>query len=612
MTEQDIINNAIASDAGVWFECWGRIQPKDPSEGLKKPRMNYLQRKIQQVVKKMEDLKLPVRIVGLKPRQKGSTTFFAATTYCHLRRKPARAVVIAGQGSQTKEVWEMLKTYQNNDRFNWHNTGDVNQNEGRWSNGSRLDHETAGDRLAGIAGTIQILHATEVARWPGQGVANAGEVLSNILKSVPDLPNTTVIIESTAEGNTGSFHDAFVRATDADEFLAGRANVEPGKYVRVFAPFFEFDDSGTRLTNEQKRQVQENLDDDPMFAGEKILIDTYGWDDNGVKRLGKTVKNFDAWEVLAWRRSKIDSEECKKDVHNFERDYPYSWQSAFQSSGNLRFNQTGLAVLRKRLAGCHPQYGLIEENRGRMIFTPTEKNEAQFAIFEPPTVGRRYILPVDPMTGATQTGGKDPDYHSGWILREGFWGNTAKWTRHAGAARIVKCRWDIDVLELAIWKLARYYGPSYGCTIAIEMNQDRGLTELLKARSANLYQREIFNQRESKLAKAYGYLTDVRSRETLVERLAKAIREWDTPGEGIDIWDEGALEELENFIVKANGRSEAGEKFHDDDIFGIGLGLLLIEHGTIMPPRQSGNWSPMDPLFGGGGKQEQRKPNQWS
>lgn len=592
---QVALDAMIREETISWFSsrhC--KIWPKDRSSGLITPRPNYLQNKIQEVVNHCDELELPVRIVGLKPRQKGSTTFFSAADYCHMRRKAAHACVIGGQLSQTKEVIEMLKTYQENDTFRWGNTGEINSIEGRWTNGSRLKFETAGDKLAGIAGTYQILHGTEVARWARYGVANAADVLANILKCVPLLPATMILLESTAEGQAGDFYTRWLGAIESDEFLSGKVTLQPGQYVRVFAPWFEFDDSALRLTEEQKQYVRSSMDSEEEYSGERDLITVYGRDDNGVTRLGTVVYSFDVWEQLAWRRWAI-REECKRDKSNFDRDYPKSWQTAFQASGNLRFNQTGMAMIRKRLPFCTPIHGIIEEPQPRRVaFRQTERGEAKVTIFEKPVRGYRYLLTCDPMTGETQVGGIDPDRHGVFVLRAGLWEPNGKWKKMATAARIVQNRWDIDVLEANVWPLARYYGNESGCLIVIEMNQDRGLTELLKLRGANLYQREIFNQREQRMSKALGYSTNEKTREVLIESLAKVLREWDKPGDGIDIWCPLALEQCENFVRKANGRSEAGEGWKDDDVFAIGLGVELIEFATLyMPP--GGVFSHLDP-----------------
>lgn len=586
------LSSVMRSSGAAWFEsvhC--KIYGKDRKEGLIRPRCNYLQRKVQATIDKFRELGLPVRIVGLKPRQKGSTTFFSAQVYTFLRRNPASAIVIGGQYAQVNECWDMIKTYAKNDTMDWGNTGEVNSKEGRWSNGSKLHPETAQDIAAGIGGTHQILHMFEVAKWKSSGAAASSSVMANILKCVPNIPDSMIILESTAEGQSGSFYERFVGAVDAEKFISGEAEIQSGSFVRTFAPWFEFEDSCIRLTEEQKKNMRNTLDSDPEYDGEKELIERYAVvGDDGVTRLGTSVVDFDVWEQLAFRRWSIH-EECEKDKDIFDRDQPHCWEVAFQKSGKGRFNGTGLSVIRKRAKAVTPIHGIIEESRGNFAFRTTEQNEATHTIFEKPTRGYRYILPVDTMTGESQVSGADPDYHAAGVMRAGFYGADGKWVRAKLVARVVPCRWDIDRLAEAVWRLARYYGGTSGCMIAPEMNMERGLVELLKLKNAQFYMREVHNQREQKITKAIGYQTNEKTREVLVERLAGEIREWDTPGRGLDVPCIHAITQLENFIRKESGRCEAGEGFHDDDCMMLGLGVELIEHATpYWPSTQSSSW----------------------
>ena len=585
---------AAKADPGVWFEGFGKIWPKDRKRGLVSPRMNYLQRLIAAVVARFEELGLPIRVIGLKPRQKGSTTMFAALDYYYLRKRSSSCCVIGGQYDQTSSLWDMLQTYQENDRCPWGNTGTINEANGKWSHGSQLRKETANDRLAGVSDTFQILHCTEVARWSKYGVSDAATVLTNIKKCVPLLPDTIISEESTAEGNSGSFYENFVSAVDAEDFISGAVKIKPGGVVRLFAAWFQFDDSAIRLTKGDKEEVERTLDADSEYEGEKKLIETYGVRGaDGVLRLGTAVTDFDVWEQLYWRRYAIH-EECKKDKAIFDRDYPHSWQDAFLKSGNMRFNQAGVNALRKRQGERAAMYGIIEEAGGRMAFRPTEPNEAKVILYERPTPGKRYIEVIDPMTGASQVSGADPDEHSVFVLRDGFWDGERRWNRIGAVARLIPNRWDIDVVAEESWKLAKFFGDSQGCKIVVEMNKDAGITENLKDKTADLYQREVFNQREFKTTKSYGFLTSPTNRESWVESTARGLREWNTPGEGLDLWDEHAIVQCENFIRKENGSSAAGEGFHDDDISAIGIGLLLIDHATTYFPNRGGGDLPPD------------------
>lgn len=579
---------AIRNNTKSWTEHYGKIWPKDRTEGLITPTLNYLQRKIQKVVDRFEDLDMPARIIILKPRQKGSTTYGCALDYTMLRRSSSSVVIIGGQLSQVNEAWGMLQTYAKADAFDWKNTGEINSRIGSWSHGSKLIQETAGDARAGVGGTHQGLHCFEVARWGEHGVNNSSEVLTNIMKCVPLLPGTLINLESTAEGQTGAFYDHWINAVDAEDFISGAVDIKRGGFVRCFAAWYQFEDSAIKLTGEHKKQIEDTLDSEGWYFGERELIEKYGiTDSEGVMRLGDVVRDHDVWDQLAWRRWSIEVE-CKKDIGKFERDAPHSWRSAFQKSGNMRFSERGLSAMRSRLSKCVPLYGILEDVKGRRFaFRQTEKTEAKITIFEKPIPNRKYLMSIDPMTGETQVGGKDPDRHGVFVLRAGYWDKDGKWVRMATAARIVQCRWDIDFLEQAAWGLARYYGNSFGCKIVVEMNQDRGITELLKLRGADLYQREQNNLREQRMSKALGYITNTKTRENLVEALAGVIREYDSPGNGIDIWCPLAIEQCENFVRKANGRSEHAEGWHDDDCLSIALGVELIEHASTYVPEQN-------------------------
>jgi hypothetical protein len=598
MNEKEFINTVIRRSTGAWFETHGKIWARDRSKGIITPRLNYLQRKIQAVVDKCEDLEIPVRLLGLKPRARGSTTFFSALGYTLMRRTSTSAVFIGGQSDQTVGLWNMLKTYHANDTFDWKNSGDINEKGATFSNGSRAKKETAKDVQAGIGDTYSLLHATEAARWSQFGVANASDVMANILKAVPLLPHTYVFLESTAEIAGGDFYERWLKAVDADDFLSGKTELKQGEYIRIFAAWFEFEESSlpNRLNEEERDYIQTTLDAEDWYHGEKELVERYGIQgDDGVTRLGASVRNIDWVDQIAWRRYSIDKE-CKKDLSNFDRDFPHSWQDAFLKTGNTRFNMSGMAAMRKRLSMVTPKYGVLElpPKAQRPSFRQTTQAESIITIFEQPVSGAKYLLAVDPMTGITQTGGKEPDRHGAFVLRAGYWDSKGKWVRAGTAARINQCRFDIDVLEVHLWRLALFYGNSSGCMIAIEVNMDRGLIELLKIRGANLYQRELWNRRDFKMTQALGFQTNTQTREMIIETLAAAIREYDTPGRGVDIWCPLAIEQCENFVRKTNGRSEAADGWKDDDVLALSLGLELIEHATVFYPPRLGFGLPPD------------------
>lgn len=583
-TSSTVIESVTREDSGAWFEGHASIIPKE-SSGVILPgqaRLNYMQDLMNRVNAEFERRGLPCRIRNLKPRQKGSTTFSIGLAYHTMRRRRTSACVIGGQYSQTTNAWDILNHYKSKDTFKWGNTGEINSERGEFSNGSKIVPETAGDKDAARSGTFQFILATEVARWSKQGVKSAGKILSGALKCVPLVAGTIVIQETTANGASGAFYEGWKDSIDAEDFLAGQA-VKPGDYIRIFTPWFVFEDSAVRLTAAQKLEIQTTLDKNPWFQGEQELIATYGNTDIGHTRLGHVVQNYDVWEQLAWRRQAILNE-CEKDPEVFNEDYPHSWETAFLKSGRRRFNSVGLKQLEAKMRQKAITHGVLDEQPGAegVVWRNTIDLDSWLWKWEEPRVGHHYLLSADTMTGATQTAGaKNPDCHGVFVIRKGYFATGRGWVPPAIVCRITPpSRLDIDILEERIWRLARYYGGRQGCLIVPEINMDRGLVELLKKRHARIYEREIFNRTEQLTTKAYGWQTTPQTREMTIEILARAIREQSTEGEGLDCWCPHFLAEARNFIVKDSGRSEADTDHHDDDILGVAIGLTVIASAT--------------------------------
>ncbi len=69
---------------------------------------------------------------------------------------------------------------------------------------------TAGDRNAGRGLTVQNMHCSELARWPG----NPAEILAGLRASLE--PEGELILESTPDGVGGCFHELWLKAPETD------------------------------------------------------------------------------------------------------------------------------------------------------------------------------------------------------------------------------------------------------------------------------------------------------------------------------------------------------------------------------------------------------------
>ena len=71
----------------VWWEQFGKIQNKAGS--LITPQGNYLQEKLSEVWDYCQNEKRPFRVLILKPRQKGSSTYSTALLHHYLSSRTA-------------------------------------------------------------------------------------------------------------------------------------------------------------------------------------------------------------------------------------------------------------------------------------------------------------------------------------------------------------------------------------------------------------------------------------------------------------------------------------------------------------------------------------------
>jgi hypothetical protein len=91
------------------------------------------------------------------------------------------------------------------------------------------------DRVGGGSSTLQLFHGSEVSVWP-----NAADHVAGVLQAVPDAPGTEVILESTANGVGGLFHERWQQA---------EAGI--GDFVAIFIPWW--------LSDEYRRLVDEDF-----------------------------------------------------------------------------------------------------------------------------------------------------------------------------------------------------------------------------------------------------------------------------------------------------------------------------------------------------------------
>ena len=217
----------LLTDFPYYAEHCLKIRPK--VGGLVPLVLNPIQRTVHDSIEAQLAETGRVRALILKARQPGISTYVEGRYFHHVSHRPGlRAFILTHSRDATDAIFAMAE------RFHEHlpaplvlATEVANAKELRFAAlDSGILVSTAGAKGAGRAQTIQLFHGSEVAHW-----SDAGAHMAGIMQAVPDAAGTEAILESTANGVGGLFHD-LCRAAERGE----------GEYILIFIPWFWHDE----------------------------------------------------------------------------------------------------------------------------------------------------------------------------------------------------------------------------------------------------------------------------------------------------------------------------------------------------------------------------------
>lgn len=166
-----------------------------------------------------------VRVIGLKGRQQGFSTYVEARFYHKTSlRYGKRAAVMTHLQDSTDALFEMVKRYHDNcPELLRPDTSAASAKELLFDDlDSGYTVATAGSKGVGRGRTIQYFHASELAFWK-----NAEDHFAGIGQTVPMARGSEIILESTANGVGNLFHGLWQDA------MKGKS-----EYIPVFVPWF--------------------------------------------------------------------------------------------------------------------------------------------------------------------------------------------------------------------------------------------------------------------------------------------------------------------------------------------------------------------------------------
>ncbi len=304
--EEKVLRDALREDFEFYSEQVLKIRTK--SQGVMPFAMNDAQRYVHAVAEKQLKEKGYIRIVVLKGRQMGLSTYIEGRFYWKVSHKlGVRAYILTHESNATDNLFSMVERYHDHclelvkPPATTKNAKELHF--GNLDSGYKVG--TAGNKEVGRSDTIQFLHGSEVASW-----ANADEIASGLMNAVPkgeDAQGTEVWLESTAKGVGDYFHSMWRQAEE------GRS-----AYIPVFVPWF-WDKSYTTAPPINFKLTEEEQD----------YADTY------LLTMGQ----------MAWRREQII--EGGGSVEKFQREYPATAAEAFAASSDKTLIELPL-VMRAR------------------------------------------------------------------------------------------------------------------------------------------------------------------------------------------------------------------------------------------------------------------------
>jgi len=305
---------ALQSPA-VHFAAFVTIRDKDNREI--RPEPNVLQLRMSKAYETLRQMGVKVRIICVKPRRAGCSSFAAHIVYHHSQRFRSEGITISDIKAHSQELMEKVSGYSKVDRFPWGHriTGDTAYSLA-WDNGSKWTVDTAENPNAGVGGTRHLGHFSEVAKWPQTTVKNSEKTMAAVLPSLSGK-NTVCIAESTPEGAQGWFYDTYCNAVTLDQFIEMHAKgiCPEEQWVKVFAAWWEFTDN-RRM--EPVSQVEIDHFKETLTDDEREGIEIYGW----------------SWEQIGWRRDTIRNV-CNGDSRVFKFYYPSDDVSCLSSDNRV-------------------------------------------------------------------------------------------------------------------------------------------------------------------------------------------------------------------------------------------------------------------------------------
>lgn len=445
----------------------------------------------------------PVRVLILKGRQQGMSSYCQGRKAHRAFTRRTRGLTVGHVLGAVHELWGKLdrayKGLANSEGAKELLKGGINLQppldpgmgeKGRRTVfadplGSVCRYDSASDPQAvGRGITCQFIHATEVPQW-----AKPAETMQAILAIIPDDPDTMVFVETTAKGASGWFFEKWCEAMDDV-----KRGIEP-EFYPVFVPWWV-----TERYKRKRRSGEPKLSKDELeFKAKYSLTD----------------------EQCYWYR-----DQRRKYGEQVTEEFPSTWQEAFLSSGLPYFRREVMETYRQ---SAKDEEDVLRTGRYKMIGEKvavwTEEPGGNTRIYGMPEHGHRYSIGVDFASGRAK------DYSAIVVI-------------DVDANRVVathRSKWLPDaVLDEAVLLGLTYHHckaeegrcrGDCGGKPALIVPERNGIGQTLvdrlvhKIKYGNVYREHDTVAVKHHRGVRYGWATSNRSRQWLLEELARSVHQ---------------------------------------------------------------------------------------
>jgi hypothetical protein len=529
-----IVNSMV--DFNLFSSRFLKIQTKIGE--LKDFEINEVQALIEQIITEIREKKRLVRLVILKSRRKGISTWVSGRFFWKtITKKNHYSMIVTHEPEATDFIFKMHKRFLDHlpeilkpsERYNNKRMLEFND-----QNGTGLDSSvkvgTAGKEDFGSGQLIHDLHLSELAKYPSY---TCTPLLLSLFQCVPEHPDTEIIIESTAKGIGGEFYDRYWSSRYRYEFYLdpegnptyretiNEDSSEDNEFSSLFIPWFVF------------KEYQQEPKGTLTYTDEELEL----------------IKNHHVTDrQLAWRRWCIVNK-CNEDVSLFNQEYPATAMEAFISSSDNIFD---IRLLQEKIKVAPAPKAIYSVNTVTGILVADPKGKLK--VWDEPKPSRQYMVSGDPAEGIV---GKD---FSSLDVVDVL---TGKQVAHYHATV------PPDLFGFISLQIARRYNNAQ---IVIERN-NHGLTvidKIIDLGYTNLYA-EMVIEPPARPRKRYGWLTSKVSKPRIIDNLIAEFRE------NLDgIVCKETLEEMLFFKQHEDMTLGAEEGHKDDRVISIAIAKYVI------------------------------------